>query len=33
MPFWTLFHGANERIPIDGLLFGTRALFELIARY
>jgi acetylornithine deacetylase/succinyl-diaminopimelate desuccinylase-like protein len=33
MPFWTLFHGADERIPINGLLFGTRALFELIARY
>lgn len=33
MPFWTLFHGADERIPLDGLLTGTRALYRVLERY
>jgi acetylornithine deacetylase/succinyl-diaminopimelate desuccinylase-like protein len=33
MPFWSLFHGADERIPIDGLLFGARAIFRVLERY
>jgi acetylornithine deacetylase/succinyl-diaminopimelate desuccinylase-like protein len=33
MPFWTLFHGADERIPIEGLLTGTRAIFRVLERY
>jgi acetylornithine deacetylase/succinyl-diaminopimelate desuccinylase-like protein len=33
MPFWQLFHGADERIPIDGLLSGTRAVFRVIEAY
>jgi acetylornithine deacetylase/succinyl-diaminopimelate desuccinylase-like protein len=33
MPFWALFHGANERIPIDGLAFGMRALYRVIEDY
>jgi acetylornithine deacetylase/succinyl-diaminopimelate desuccinylase-like protein len=31
--FWTLFHSADERIPIDGLLFGVQALFRVVERY
>jgi acetylornithine deacetylase/succinyl-diaminopimelate desuccinylase-like protein len=33
MPFWTLFHGADERIPVDGLLSGARAIFRVLERY
>lgn len=33
MPFWTLFHSADERIPIDGLLSGTRAIFRVLERW
>jgi acetylornithine deacetylase/succinyl-diaminopimelate desuccinylase-like protein len=33
MPFWSLFHGADERIPIEGLRFGLEALFRLVERY
>ena len=33
MPFWSLFHGADERVPIDGLLTGTRAIFRVLERY
>ena len=33
MPFWALFHGADERIPIDGLLFGIQALYHVLERY
>jgi len=33
MPFWTLFHGADERIPVEGLLFGVQALFRLVEQY
>ena len=33
MPFWSLFHGADERIPLDGLLSGARALFRVVERY
>jgi acetylornithine deacetylase/succinyl-diaminopimelate desuccinylase-like protein len=32
-PFWTLFHGADERIPVDGLAFGVEAIFRVIERY
>ena len=31
--FWTLFHSADERIPIDGLRFGVQALFRVVERY
>lgn len=33
MPFWELFHGADERIPIDGLLFGIKALYRVLEAY
>jgi acetylornithine deacetylase/succinyl-diaminopimelate desuccinylase-like protein len=33
MPFWELFHGADERIPVDGLEFGIRALFRVLEQY
>jgi len=33
MPFWELFHGADERIPVDGLLFGIQALSRVLERY
>jgi acetylornithine deacetylase/succinyl-diaminopimelate desuccinylase-like protein len=33
MPFWQLFHGADERIPVDGLLFGIRAIYRVMERY
>ncbi len=33
MPFWSLFHGADERIPIEGLRFGLEAIFRLVERY
>jgi acetylornithine deacetylase/succinyl-diaminopimelate desuccinylase-like protein len=33
MPFWALFHGADERIPVDGLLSGVRAIFRVLERY
>lgn len=32
-PFWTLFHGADERIPVDGLAFGVEAIFRVIEQY
>jgi acetylornithine deacetylase/succinyl-diaminopimelate desuccinylase-like protein len=25
-----MFHGVNERIPVDGYEFGVRALFDLV---
>lgn len=31
--FSSLIHGANERIPIEGLEFGANAIYELIKRY
>jgi acetylornithine deacetylase/succinyl-diaminopimelate desuccinylase-like protein len=33
MPFWSLFHGADERIPVDGLLSGSRAIYRVLERY
>jgi acetylornithine deacetylase/succinyl-diaminopimelate desuccinylase-like protein len=33
MPFWTLFHSADERIPIAGLRFGVQALFRVLENY
>lgn len=33
MPFWTLFHSADERIPVDGLLTGARAIFRVLERF
>ncbi|MGD9891901.1 MAG: M20/M25/M40 family metallo-hydrolase, partial [Dehalococcoidia bacterium] len=33
MPFWELFHGADERIPVDGLEFGIRALLRVLEQY
>jgi acetylornithine deacetylase/succinyl-diaminopimelate desuccinylase-like protein len=28
-----MFHGPNERIPVDGLAWGTQTLAELIDRF
>lgn len=33
LPFWTLFHGADERIPVEGLLTGARAIFRVLEQY
>ncbi|MBI2761820.1 MAG: M20/M25/M40 family metallo-hydrolase [Chloroflexi bacterium] len=33
MPFWSLFHSADERIPVDGLLCGSRAVFRVLEQY
>ena len=33
MPFWTLFHSADERIPVEGLRFGVEAIYRLLERY
>ncbi|MGH2587738.1 MAG: M20/M25/M40 family metallo-hydrolase, partial [Dehalococcoidia bacterium] len=33
MPFWELFHGADERIPVDGLAFGIQALYRVLEGY
>jgi acetylornithine deacetylase/succinyl-diaminopimelate desuccinylase-like protein len=33
MPFWQLFHGADERIPIEGLLFGIKGIYRVIEQY
>ncbi|HEY7296204.1 MAG TPA: M20/M25/M40 family metallo-hydrolase, partial [Dehalococcoidia bacterium] len=32
-PFWTLFHSADERIPVDGLAFGVEAIFRVLEQY
>lgn len=29
----SLIHAANERVPVDSIEFGARALFELVCRY
>lgn len=31
LSFTAMFHGNNERIPVDGFHFGIRALFEVVA--
>lgn len=33
MAFWELFHSADERIPIEGLTFGIKAIYRVIERY
>lgn len=33
MAFWTLFHSADERIPLDGFLFGLKAVYRALERY
>ncbi|MBC8145142.1 MAG: M20/M25/M40 family metallo-hydrolase [bacterium] len=33
LPFTRLIHAADERIPVDALEFGTRAMLEAIVRY
>jgi acetylornithine deacetylase/succinyl-diaminopimelate desuccinylase-like protein len=33
MDFWKLFHGADERIPIEALKFGCEATFKLLQRF
>ena len=30
--FKSLFHGHDERIPIDGFQFGLKVLFEVVAK-
>ncbi len=32
LPFKKMFHGVDERIPVDGFQFGVRALVETVAR-
>ena len=32
LPFKKMFHGVDERIPVDGFQFGVRALIETVAR-
>jgi acetylornithine deacetylase/succinyl-diaminopimelate desuccinylase-like protein len=31
--FWELTHGADERIPVEALTFGTNAIFKVIQRF
>ena len=31
--FADLFHGHDERIPVDGLKWGTETLAEVVARF
>jgi acetylornithine deacetylase/succinyl-diaminopimelate desuccinylase-like protein len=31
--FWRLAHGADERIPVDSLAFGTEAIYKLLQRF
>ncbi len=31
--FWRVVHGADERIPVDALAFGTEAIFKLLQRF
>jgi acetylornithine deacetylase/succinyl-diaminopimelate desuccinylase-like protein len=33
LDFWHLAHGADERIPVDGLLFGVEAVYKLLQRF
>ena len=33
MRFADMFHGHNERIPIDGLRWGTEMLTEVVVRF
>jgi acetylornithine deacetylase/succinyl-diaminopimelate desuccinylase-like protein len=30
LDFFSLFHGVDERVPIDGLKFGVRVLYEFL---
>ena len=30
MEYWELFHRADERVPVDGLFFGTRVLSHFL---
>jgi acetylornithine deacetylase/succinyl-diaminopimelate desuccinylase-like protein len=32
MRFADMFHGHNERIPVDGLAWGTQTLWEVVCR-
>lgn len=33
MAFWQLMHGADERIPVEGLEFGVEATYRLLRRF
>jgi acetylornithine deacetylase/succinyl-diaminopimelate desuccinylase-like protein len=33
MKFADMFHGHNERIPVDGLRWGTETLTDLLVRF
>jgi acetylornithine deacetylase/succinyl-diaminopimelate desuccinylase-like protein len=33
MEFWRLTHGADERVPVQALEFGTQAILSLLERY
>lgn len=33
LDFWSLFHGVDERIPVNGLAFGTRVLDHFLRAY
>jgi acetylornithine deacetylase/succinyl-diaminopimelate desuccinylase-like protein len=32
LDYWRMFHGVDERVPIDGLEFGVRVLDEFLRR-
>ena len=33
MPFLSLFHGHDERVPVSALAFGLPVLYEVVQRY
>ena len=33
LSFWQLTHGANERIPVEALTFGTETIFKVLQRF
>jgi acetylornithine deacetylase/succinyl-diaminopimelate desuccinylase-like protein len=33
MPFLSLFHGHDERVPVSALAFGLPVLYEVVERY
>jgi acetylornithine deacetylase/succinyl-diaminopimelate desuccinylase-like protein len=33
LPFTRLFHGHDERVPVDGFRWGLRVLYDVVARF
>jgi len=33
MNFMQMIHGHNERVPVDGLAFGVRVLYEVVVEF